>query len=138
MLHSKWVGQRSKLFFSAVIASTHLCHVLVSKKFDAAWKAGPTSKPVIKKIFKIIESKAFLQPYDQYKSAQILIYRIVRSDLQPRKRVGNEDFRYHGTYRGCTLGATGGTTTLCTNSACRLCGILRTSFKTSLAGASAT
>jgi len=65
-----------------VIASTHPCHVLVSKKFDAAWKAGPTSKPVIKKIFKIIESKAFLQPYDQYKSVHILIYYIVRSDLQ--------------------------------------------------------
>ncbi|KAF8966954.1 hypothetical protein BDZ97DRAFT_1903612 [Flammula alnicola] len=74
--------------------------------------------PTIKKIYKIIENKSFLQPYDRYK-----------------KSVGNEVFRYHGTTRRCTLGSPGNTQ-LCSNTACALCSILRTSFKTSLANPS--
>lgn len=54
--------------------------------------------------------------------------------ISVRKRVGRrtEVFRYHGTSRKCTLG-TNGNTTLCNDSKCALCCILKTSFKTSIA-----
>ncbi|KAF9526066.1 hypothetical protein CPB83DRAFT_770963 [Crepidotus variabilis] len=91
----------------------HATWEMVQKKFDSAWKYG--TKPQIKKIYKIIESRNFLMPYDKYKY-----------------KVGNEVFRYHGTSRKCTLGSNGNTM-LCNDSTCALCCILKTSFKTSLA-----
>ncbi|PPQ63449.1 hypothetical protein CVT24_004981 [Panaeolus cyanescens] len=96
----------------------HATYELVEKKFKDGWKVTNPPCPPIKKIFKIIENKKFLQPYDQYK-----------------KTVGNEVFRYHGTSRKCTLG-TGNNTQLCNAANCALCNILRTSFKTSLANPS--
>ncbi|KAF8966937.1 hypothetical protein BDZ97DRAFT_1657074, partial [Flammula alnicola] len=96
----------------------HATYELVQNKFKSAWKYPGTPIPTIKNIYKIIENKSFLQPYDRYKYV-----------------VGNEVFRYHGTMRKCTLGSPGNTQ-LCSNTTCALCSILRTSFKTSLANPS--
>ncbi|KAF8901076.1 hypothetical protein CPB84DRAFT_1778420 [Gymnopilus junonius] len=93
----------------------HATYEMVENKFKTAWKYPGTPCPPIKKIYKIIEGKNFLQPYDRYK-----------------KSVGNEVFRYHGTTRRCTLGSQGNTK-LCSNNTCPLCSILKSSFKTSLA-----
>ncbi|KAJ3505090.1 hypothetical protein NLJ89_g7599 [Agrocybe chaxingu] len=95
----------------------HATYDLVERKFKSGWKVTDTP-PAIRNVYKIVENKNFLQPYDRYK-----------------KSVGNEVFRYHGTGRKCTLGSNGNTQ-LCSNSQCALCGILRTSFKTSLANPS--
>jgi len=92
----------------------HMTYAEVERRFMRAWK-GVGACPSIKKVFKIIENKSFLQPYDQYK-----------------KRLGNEVFRYHGTSRSCTLGSQGNTR-LCPSTTCALCSILRTSFKVNLA-----
>jgi len=94
----------------------HSTYDLVEQRFKRAWGTG--SFPTIKKIFKVIEDKSFLMPYDRYK-----------------RRVGNEVFRYHGTRQTCTLGV-GGNTQLCSSGSCALCSILRTSFKVSLANPS--
>ncbi|PPQ75888.1 hypothetical protein CVT26_000153 [Gymnopilus dilepis] len=96
----------------------HVIYEMVENKFKGAWKFLGNPCPPIKKIYKIIESRDFLLPYDQYK-----------------KSVGNEVFRFHGTTRRCTLGALGNTR-LCSNTGCALCSILKSSFKTSLAGPS--
>ncbi|KAF9477458.1 hypothetical protein BDN70DRAFT_881153 [Pholiota conissans] len=93
----------------------HTTYEFVKKKFKDSWMIPTNPMPIIKHVFKIIEGKEFLQPYDQYK-----------------KRIGNEVFRYHGTTRRCSLGS-GNNTQLCSNTSCSLCSILRTSFKTSLA-----
>ncbi|KAF5314278.1 hypothetical protein D9619_011841 [Psilocybe cf. subviscida] len=94
----------------------HITYEQVEKKFLSAWKYPGTAIPTIKKIYKIIENKSFLQPYDAYKKAH-----------------GNKEvFRYHGTSKKCSLGAAGNTT-LCNIAGCALCSILRTSFKVSLA-----
>ncbi|PPR03282.1 hypothetical protein CVT26_008116 [Gymnopilus dilepis] len=95
----------------------HVTYEMVENKFKNAWKFPGNPCPPIKKIYKIIESRDFLRPYDRYK-------RVLS--------VGNEVFRYHGTTRRCTLGAPGNTQ-LCSNSSCPLCSILKSSFKTSLA-----
>jgi len=95
----------------------HVTYSEVEQRFRRAWKSSDVC-PSIKKVYKIIENKSFLQPYDQYK-----------------RRVGNEVFRYHGTSRSCTLGSQGNTQ-ICSSTACKLCSILRTSFKVSLANPS--
>ncbi|EPQ53568.1 ADP-ribosylation [Gloeophyllum trabeum ATCC 11539] len=46
---------------------------------------------------------------------------------------GNERRRFHGTKRACNLGDKG-STMLCSLPECSLCGIIKTSFKLSLAG----
>ena len=43
------------------------------------------------------------------------------------RTAGNENRRWHGTLRSCTLGDPGNTQ-LCTQAACAQCSILRTSF----------
>jgi len=96
----------------------HDTFTMVVDKFKSAW-SPPKSQaklcPTIKKVYKIIESQAFLKPYDSY-----------------RRSHGNEQFRYHGTSRQCSLGNPGNTK-LCASKSCALCSILRTSFKVSLA-----
>ncbi|KAF5326030.1 hypothetical protein D9611_000898 [Ephemerocybe angulata] len=92
----------------------HKTFDMVEEKFQNGWKASSTPMPVIKRVFKIIESEELLRPYNDY-----------------RKRVKNEQFRYHGTGRQCQLGVT--TTKLCRSKTCPICNILRTSFKISIA-----
>ncbi|KZT28139.1 hypothetical protein NEOLEDRAFT_1059572, partial [Neolentinus lepideus HHB14362 ss-1] len=48
---------------------------------------------------------------------------------------GNQRRRFHGTKRACSLGD-GGSTALCSFKECSLCGIIKTSFKVSVAGLS--
>jgi len=96
----------------------HATFKMVQDKFKKAWHSPPGQAcPEIKRVYKIIENGAFLNPYDRY-----------------RQLHGNEHFRYHGTSRQCTLGNPGNTK-LCTSTSCALCSILRTSFKVSLANA---
>ena len=44
----------------------------MQKKYDDAWKYG--TKPIIKRIYKIIEGKSFLLPYDKYKLVPLPYY----------------------------------------------------------------
>ncbi|KAJ3540655.1 hypothetical protein NMY22_g4207 [Coprinellus aureogranulatus] len=90
----------------------HKTYEMVEKKFQKAWHNG--TPPTIKKIFKIIENDAFLQPYAAYKQLK-----------------GKECFRYHGTRRQCQLGVS--TTQLCSATTCPVCNILKTSFSVALA-----
>lgn len=50
----------------------------MEQKFKTAWQINTTQCPPIKKIFKIIENKSFLLPYDRYKFVYDLL-RFVRS-----------------------------------------------------------
>ena len=60
--HATWdMGLSNRVHHGTLLISM----LLVQKKLDSAWKYG--TKPTIKKIYKIIESKHFLQPYDRYK-----------------------------------------------------------------------
>jgi hypothetical protein len=45
---------------------TTLVVTTVVNKFQSAWRAGGTC-PVVKKVYKVVESKTFLQPYDAYR-----------------------------------------------------------------------
>ncbi|EAU87624.2 hypothetical protein CC1G_09721 [Coprinopsis cinerea okayama7 len=92
----------------------HATYEMVEKNFLSSWKAGASSvRPTVKRVYKIIENADFLKPYDAYK-----------------KRVKNEQFRYHGTTRTCSLGKVGSNQTkVCNDSRCSMCNILKTSFK---------
>jgi hypothetical protein len=45
----------------------HSTYDLVEQRFKRAWGQG--NSPTIKKIFKVIENKSFLMPYDRYNAS---------------------------------------------------------------------
>ncbi|TEB30489.1 hypothetical protein FA13DRAFT_1689086 [Coprinellus micaceus] len=96
----------------------HETYAMVEANFQQAWHSVPGHGPCppIRSVYSIIEDEDLRQPYLAYK-----------------ERVGNEQFRYHGTVRRsqCTLGVS--TTALCGSAQCPLCNILESSFKVSLA-----
>ncbi|KAH6904531.1 hypothetical protein BKA70DRAFT_1297065 [Coprinopsis sp. MPI-PUGE-AT-0042] len=89
---------------------------LVDGCFQCWWKPTAThgQPPTVQRVYKIVENREFLRPYEDY-----------------LRQVGNEVFRYHGTTSMCGLGVNG-KTKLCDLTDCRLCGILKTSFKANL------
>jgi len=93
----------------------HATFEMVEEKFRKAWKSPQRQAcPKVQRVYKLIENSAFLDPYDSY-----------------RKLHGNENFRYHGTRRECSLGNPGNTMP-CSSASCSLCCILRTSFRVTL------
>ena len=48
----------------------------MEERFKRAWRTG--NCPTIKKIYKVIENKSFLKPYDQYKYALPLSVTLIR------------------------------------------------------------
>jgi len=124
-----FVFLKSLSYFSSLIP------LKVENKFKNAWGFPNLRKPTIKRIFKIIENKSFLQPYDRYKSVLTKYPGLALTTdcfIHIRRKVHNELFRYHGTTRNCNLGSRGNTR-ICGSTSCPLCSILKTSFKTSLA-----
>jgi len=59
--------------FSSYLSYLNADGLPVQKKYDDAWKYG--TKPTIKKIYKVIESKTFLLPYDKYKLVTSVAFR---------------------------------------------------------------
>ncbi|KJA15872.1 hypothetical protein HYPSUDRAFT_193948 [Hypholoma sublateritium FD-334 SS-4] len=95
----------------------HVTFDMVEDKFKEAWKySGTASRPPVRKVLKVIGTKTFFEPFNEYK-----------------KHIGNVVFCYHGTKKSCQLGSAD-QTQLCFTATCALCSILRTSFRTDLAG----
>ncbi|KAF9526082.1 hypothetical protein CPB83DRAFT_908637 [Crepidotus variabilis] len=93
----------------------HETFVMVKDKFEAAWMDHNNPLPSVKAIFKVVEGRDVLKAYGQRKVA-----------------VGNENYRYYGTSRKCTLGSAGNDK-LCNDSTCSLCNIIAYSFRTNFA-----
>jgi hypothetical protein len=104
---------------------------VVETKFKGAWKMSRAC-PQVKKVYKVVESAAFLSPYDTYRCVSRLPMTHCACLMCGRRSVGNQVFRYHGTKRICKLGEEGHTK-LCKNASCAACSILNTSFKVNLA-----
>lgn len=110
----------------------------IVKQFTATWTGGYGAKaaaaaaaaaggPTVKRICKVINSKAVEIRYQAYRKQ----VESVGNFAAQGKPEGNECRRWHGTQRICTVGDTATNLTLCTNTTCRLCSIIRVSFQTS-------
>ncbi|KAF9790498.1 hypothetical protein BJ322DRAFT_999170 [Thelephora terrestris] len=94
----------------------------VEKQFKQSWR-HETVCPEVKAIYKIVVTNAIMGPYQEYLESVEAQWGFVAQG-KPR---GNENRRWHGTRRKCTLGDPGNEA-LCADPGCSLCCIIRESF----------
>lgn len=94
----------------------------VSQQFKRSWR-HTTTCPKVRSIYKIVSTQKILDKYDAYRDAVEARGHFTAVNRPP----GNENRRWHGTRRRCTLGDKG-CTTFCSDLQCSLCCIIRTSF----------
>ncbi|KLO12670.1 hypothetical protein SCHPADRAFT_904911 [Schizopora paradoxa] len=93
----------------------------VADQFKASWRSGTC--PPVRKVYKVITTAAALKSYETYRS---MIEAKGRFQAMGRPE-GNQNRRWHGTKRQCTLGDPGNVT-FCSSTTCALCNIIKTSF----------
>jgi hypothetical protein len=115
----------------------------VAQQFKRSWR-HTTQCPKVRAIYKIVPSQQNLDKYNTYRYVAALPF--PRIDAKPsyvsnsrdsvearghftsvNRPPGNENRRWHGTRRKCTLGDKG-CTTFCSDLQCSLCCIVKTSF----------
>jgi len=106
----------------ASIPKEHEMFRSVANKFRESWR-HPTDCPTVKAIYLIVSTQQTLNKYEAYRDTTEARGNFVSK----QQSAGNEQLRWHGTSRQCTLGDNGNTQ-LCSASDCSLCGIIRTSF----------
>ncbi|TRM64452.1 hypothetical protein BD626DRAFT_491870 [Schizophyllum amplum] len=110
------------------IPSDHNVFASVAKQFSDTWR-HPTRCPAVKRVYKIIPSNAAHDRYDNYRATVEARGNFAAQGMT----AGNEQRRWHGTKRNCTLGDMG-QTTMCGDQTCSLCSIIKTSFDLNLFG----
>jgi len=93
----------------------------VSDQFKASWRSGTC--PPVRKVYNVITTTAAFKGYEAYRNAIEAKGRF-QSKGRPE---GNQNRRWHGTKRECTLGDPGNTTP-CASGTCPLCNIIKVSF----------
>jgi len=94
----------------------------VVKQFNATWQSGKA--PTVERVCKVINAKATEDAFQKYR----MQVEGKGNFAQLKKTPGNENRRWHGTYRHCNLGDSPNNLTTCGNTACSMCNIVRTSF----------
>ncbi|KLO15229.1 ADP-ribosylation [Schizopora paradoxa] len=105
------------------VPEEHVVFKSVSEQFKSSWRHPNKKCPEVKHVYKIISTKASVDQYEAYRDAVE-----ARGNFAKHGRsAGNENRRWHGTRRECTLGEKG-STQFCGSSSCSLCNIVKTSF----------
>ena len=114
---------------------------LVAQQFKRSWR-HTTPCPKVRAVYKIVPSQQNLDKYNTYRCVASASFpylktnhnHIFRDSVEARghftavnRPPGNENRRWHGTRRKCTLGDKG-CTTFCSDLQCSLCCIVKTSF----------
>ncbi|KII92751.1 hypothetical protein PLICRDRAFT_172803 [Plicaturopsis crispa FD-325 SS-3] len=102
----------------------------VADQFQTSWRHAGTPCPSVTGVYKILSTPASLAKYSAYRAAAETRGHFVASG----RSAGNENRRWHGTRRECTLGDNGQMTQFCSSPTCSLCCIIKTSFDLSLFG----
>ncbi|KAG8826977.1 hypothetical protein FRC19_006215 [Serendipita sp. 401] len=103
------------------IPSNHPKFQDVANQFNAKWVGSPT--PTVKAVYMVLISENDTKKYEAYKAKIEAKNQHAARGREP----GNQQRRWHGTTRVCTLGENGNST-LCTATNCALCNIIRSSF----------
>lgn len=117
----------------------------VASQFEKSWRSTAPC-PEVRAVYKIVSTKLSLEKYEDYKSysyPRMFFSRTdwpFRSSIEARghfvnkgRSLGNENRRWHGTKRQCSLGDKDNTK-LCSSTNCPLCCIIRTSYDLSFFG----
>jgi len=94
----------------------------VAQQFKRSWR-HTTSCPKVRAIYKIVATQQNVDKYNAYRDSVEARGHFTGVNRPP----GNENRRWHGTRRKCTLGDNG-CTTFCSDPQCSLCCIIKTSF----------
>ncbi|KZT07038.1 uncharacterized protein LAESUDRAFT_129659 [Laetiporus sulphureus 93-53] len=104
------------------VPENHTVFNNVVAQFKSSWRHN-SQCPKVKHVYKIVRPKASQDQYEKYKAA-------VESRghfMAAGRPAGNENRRWHGTRRECTIGDNGNAQ-LCSSASCALCRIIETSF----------
>ncbi|KAG5653229.1 hypothetical protein H0H81_001612 [Sphagnurus paluster] len=107
----------------------HVTFKSVEEQFKTSWRHTGKRCPPVRRIYKIVLSPASLASYNAYRSAVEARGQFFAAG----RSAGNENRRWHGTRRECSIGDKG-RTTLCSSTNCPMCCIIRTSFDLSKFG----
>ncbi|KAG9010485.1 hypothetical protein FRB90_007798 [Tulasnella sp. 427] len=94
----------------------------IVKQFNDTWQGG--SQPTVHRICKVVNSKAVEDRFQAYRQK----VETAGNWVSKGKTAGNENRRWHGTVRECTVGDDPNNLDMCTSTSCRLCCVIRTSF----------
>ncbi|KAH8112677.1 hypothetical protein DFH11DRAFT_1784149, partial [Phellopilus nigrolimitatus] len=101
----------------------HTTFKSVSDQFKLSWRHTNKKCPTVRRVYKIIGSQASLDKYEAYRDSVE-----TRGQFKAAGRsVGNENRRWHGTRRECSLGDQGHTQ-FCASTTCSLCCIVKTTY----------
>ncbi|THH08931.1 hypothetical protein EW145_g2388 [Phellinidium pouzarii] len=95
----------------------------VAEQFKISWRHTNKVCPTVRRVYKIIGTQASLDKYEAYRDSVE-----ARGQFKASNRpAGNENRRWHGTRRECTLGDQG-QTQFCGSTSCSLCCIAKTTY----------
>ncbi|KAG9028336.1 hypothetical protein FS837_003912 [Tulasnella sp. UAMH 9824] len=97
----------------------------IVKQFNDTWQGS--NKPTVHRICKVVNSKAVEDRFQAYRRVGQKVEQAGNWVAQG-KTAGNENRRWHGTVRECTVGDDPNKLDMCTSTACKLCCVIRTSF----------
>ncbi|KAJ7888787.1 hypothetical protein B0H13DRAFT_2252732, partial [Mycena leptocephala] len=107
----------------------HVTFKSVTDQFKASWRHTGKVCPPVRRVYKIVSTQAALAGYKAYQTTVENTGHFVASG----RSAGNENRRWHGTRRECTLGDRG-QAQFCSSTTCSLCCIIKSSFDISLWG----
>ncbi|KAH7913780.1 ADP-ribosylation [Hygrophoropsis aurantiaca] len=110
------------------VPPAHKTFTSVADQFKSSWR-HQTACPTVRRVYKVVGLPSSVAKYEAYRSAVEARGNFVASG----RSAGNENRRWHGTTRECTLGDNGNCT-MCSSTTCSLCSILRTSYNLNLFG----
>ncbi|KAI0925690.1 hypothetical protein AcV5_008361 [Taiwanofungus camphoratus] len=105
------------------IPEDHVTFRDVATQFKTSWRHAGSRCPAVRHIYKIVGHQVSLDKYEAYKNAVESRGQFLASG----RSAGNENRRWHGTRRECSIGDKGHTQ-FCSSSTCSLCCIIKTSF----------
>jgi len=100
----------------------------ISSRFQKAWIAGTAPKVAL--VWKIMYSKQLADAYEDYRASVELAGNYTNLGF----RLGNQQERWHGVTRECTVGDTSNDSSPCASNSCNLCNILKFSYDVARAG----
>ncbi|KAJ7300731.1 hypothetical protein DFH08DRAFT_795489 [Mycena albidolilacea] len=111
------------------IPAGHVTFKNVADQFKASWRHTGKPCPPVRRVYKIVATQAMQASYKAYQTTVENAGHFVASG----RSSGNENRRWHGTRRECTIGDKGHTQ-FCASTTCPLCCIIKSSFDISLWG----
>lgn len=113
----------------AALDSTHPMYTTITQLFSKGW-SHDTPVPVIEKIYAVVAPENRHNAYRAYRNRIELKRKYIPKGSKP----GNEQWRWHGTFCGCSITTYTSTGSICSERSCSLCGIIRNSYDISWSG----